>query len=90
MGPWVSLERNLHQPVCPVAYTELTVVLLTAATERGEEEETAKERENWSFLDIRGTLVTEIIVLQKLLRGKEAIEMCVMAELSSAQVTGRT
>lgn len=65
-------------------------MLLTAATEREEEEETAKERErkNLSFLDIRrGGFVTEIIVLQGLLMGKVAIEMSVMAELSSAQCT---
>lgn len=67
-------------------------MLLTAATERlDEEEETAKERErereSFSSLDIRGFLVTEIIVLQTLLKGKVAIEMSIMAELSSAQVT---
>lgn len=41
----VSSQGRLHQPVFPVAHTELTIVLFTAETERVEVEETAKERE---------------------------------------------
>lgn len=46
-----------------------------------------KGRAILSSLDIRGVLVTEIIVLQEPLKGIKAIEKSVMAELSSAQVT---
>lgn len=43
--------------------------------------------ENLSSQDLRGFLVTEIIVLLNIPTGKVAIEKSVMAELSSAQVT---
>lgn len=52
----VSSQGRLHQPVFPVAHTELTIVLFTAETEREREEEveeTAKERERLSLPNIR-------------------------------------
>lgn len=84
----VSLQRKLHQPVCLEANTELTSVLLTAATERkDEEEETAKERERERRLVLFGYKGVCGHRDQKLLKGNVAIEMSIMAELSSAQVT---
>lgn len=40
--------------------------------------------------DVRGFLVTEIIVRQKLLQGQSAIETSIMAKLSAAQVSSCT
>ena len=75
---------------------KLTIVPLTAKREE-EEEETAererereRKREDLAFPDIRGVSVTAIIVLQRLLKGRAAIQTSIKAELSSAQVTGCT
>ena len=49
-----------------------------------------RKREDLAFPDIRGVSVTAIIVLQRLLKGRAAIQTSIKAELSSAQVTGCT